>query len=215
MYLCTKKYYERIWTRGPVGWACVALLSFCFDETIYRTFHRCFPPNFSSFGKGVSERMFRNRPIWKKNCLWRPCLIMDQNEMSNLYRRHSIYASYQVSYHLVKRLQRKRCFRNWPFRNNNCLWLPCLLTDQNRMSNSYRGPSIDASYYVSVHSNKLFQSSTFLEIDQSEKKNCLWWPFLLMDPGEMSSLYWGTPIDASYQVLVHLRKRFQRSRFYF
>jgi hypothetical protein len=32
---------------------------------------------------------------------------MDQNEMSNLYRRFSIDASYQVSYHLAKRFRGK------------------------------------------------------------------------------------------------------------
>jgi hypothetical protein len=31
------------------------------------------------------------------------------------------------------------------------LWQPCLLTNRDKMSNSYRGPSIDASYQVSVH----------------------------------------------------------------
>jgi hypothetical protein len=54
------------------------------------------------------------------------CLLMDQKEMSNLYRRSSIDASYQVSYHLAKRFQRKSCFRNRPIRNNNCLRRPCL-----------------------------------------------------------------------------------------
>ena len=39
------------------------------------------------------------------------------------------------------------------------------------MSNSHRGPSIDASYHVSVHLAKLLQSRSFLEIDQSEAKN--------------------------------------------
>jgi hypothetical protein len=34
-----------------------------------------------------------------------------------------------------------------------------------------------------------------------------------MDRDEMSSLYRGPPIDASYQVSVHLAKRFQRRRF--
>jgi len=43
---------------------------------------------------------------------------------------------------------------NWPTRNKNCLWQPCLLlmlTDWNKISNLNRGPSIDASYQVSVH----------------------------------------------------------------
>jgi len=42
--------------------------------------------------------------------------------------------------------------------------------DQNEMSNLYRGPSIDASYHVSVDLHKLFQSRRFLEIDQSETR---------------------------------------------
>ena len=43
--------------------------------------------------------------------------------------------------------------------------------------------------------------------------NCLWQPYLLMDRDEMNSLYRGPPIDSSYQVSVHLAKRFQRRFF--
>ena len=42
-------------TRGSVGWACVAHLSFWFDETLYRTYHWCFLQNCCSFGLAVSE----------------------------------------------------------------------------------------------------------------------------------------------------------------
>jgi hypothetical protein len=35
--------------------------------------------------------------------------------------------------------------------------LPCLLMDRDKMSNLYRGPSIDASYQVSVHLAEGFQ----------------------------------------------------------
>jgi hypothetical protein len=42
-------------------------------------------------------------------------------------------------------------FRNRPIRNKKCLWWPCLLSDRDEMCNRYRGPSIDASYQVSVH----------------------------------------------------------------
>ena len=48
-------------------------------------------------------------------------------------------------------LTEEKIFRNQPIRNKNCLWQPCLLTDRDKMSNLYRGPSIDASYQVSVH----------------------------------------------------------------
>ena len=76
--------------------------------------------------------------------------------MINHYKGPSIHASYQVSVHLAKRFQR-RFLRNQPFRNKNCLWRPCLLTDRDRMSNHYRGPSIDASYQVSDHLAEGFQ----------------------------------------------------------
>ena len=124
-----------------------------------RTFHRCFLPHFGLFGQAVSEqKIFRNRPIRNKNCLWWwPCLLMDQDKMSNLYREPSIDASYQVSIHLAKRFQRRRFFRNQQIRNKNCLWRPCLLMDRDEMCNRNRGLSIDASYQVSVHLAKRFQ----------------------------------------------------------
>ena len=45
------------------------------EQSLQRTFHRCFLPSFGSFGQVVSEeKMFKNRPIRKKNGLWWPCL---------------------------------------------------------------------------------------------------------------------------------------------
>ena len=53
------------------------------EQSLQRTFHRCFLPRFGPFGQAVSEqKIFRNQPIRNKNCLWWPCLLMDQNEMS-------------------------------------------------------------------------------------------------------------------------------------
>ena len=42
------------------------------------------------------------------NCLWRPYLLMDRDEISNLYRGPSIDASYQVSVHMAEGFQRRR-----------------------------------------------------------------------------------------------------------
>ena len=88
------------------------------EQTVQRTFHRCFLPSFGSFGQAVSEeKILRNRPIRNKNCLWRPCLLTDRDEMSNLYREPSIDASYQVSVHLAKQFQR-RGFKKNLYRDN-------------------------------------------------------------------------------------------------
>ena len=129
--------------------------------------------------------------------------------MSNLYRRPSIDATYQVSVHLAKRFQCRRFFRNRPIGNKNCLCRLCLLMNPAEMSNLYRGPSIDACYQVLIHLAMQFQRRRFLEINESETR---WWPCLLTDRDEMSNLHRGSPIDASYQVSVHLAKQFQRRR---
>jgi hypothetical protein len=103
------------------------------------------------------EKNFKNQPIRNKNSLWRPGLLTDRDKMSILYRGPSIDASYQVLVHLDKWFQRRRFKKNRPIRNKNCLWRPCLLMDRDKMSKLYRGPSIDASYQVSVHLAKGFQ----------------------------------------------------------
>jgi hypothetical protein len=81
------------------------------------------------------------------------------------------------------------------------------------MSNLYRGPSKDASYQVLIHLAMQFQRRRFFRNQPIRNKNGLWQPCLLTDRDEMSNLYRGLSIDASYQVSVHLAKRFQRRRF--
>jgi hypothetical protein len=67
------------------------------------------PTKFRFIWLSVSkENIFKNRPIRNKNCLWRPCLLMDRDKMSILYTGPSIYASYQVSVHMVEGFQRRR-----------------------------------------------------------------------------------------------------------
>jgi hypothetical protein len=125
-------------------------------------------------------RWAKNRPIRNKHYLWQPCLLMDRDNMSNLYRGPSIDAQYQVSVNLAMRFQRRRFLRNQPFRNKNFLWWPCLLTDQDEMSKLYRGPSIDASHQVSVHLAMRFQRRRSKKVVQSETRiacggHVCWW----------------------------------------
>ena len=73
------------------------------EQSQQRTFHRCFLPSFSTFGQTVSEeKNLKHQPIWNKNRLWRPYLLMDRDRMKIIYRGPSIDASYQVSDHLFK-----------------------------------------------------------------------------------------------------------------
>ena len=128
--------------------------------------HRSFLPNFGSFGYGIQfqrKRFFRN-----KNCLWRQCLLMDRDEMSNLDREYSIDASYHAVVHLAKRFQRRR-FLDTNQSETRIAFGPCLLTDWSKMSNLCREPSKDASYTILVHLSKRL----FFRNHPIRNKNCL------------------------------------------
>ena len=109
---------------------------------------------------------------------------------------------------------RRIFFFNLPTINKNCLWLLCLLTDRDKISNLYRGPSINASYEVSVHLDQRFQRRRFLENDQTETRIAYGGQFFVTDQDKMSNLSRGPSIDTSYQFSVHLAKQFQK-RFIF
>jgi hypothetical protein len=104
---------------------------------------------------------------------------------------------------LASRFQRRRFFKEIDQSETRIasggLWM-----DREAMSNLYRGPSIDVSYHVSVHLAMWFQSRRFFSNQPIRNKNCLWRPCLFSYQDEMSNLYRGLPIYASYQVLVHL-----------
>ena len=104
------------------------------------------------------EDFFRNQPIRNKNCLWRPCLLTNRDEMSNHYRGPVIDASYQVSDHLAKWFQKRRFLEIGQSETRIAYgpWRLCLLTDWGEMSNLNRGPSIDAFYQISVDLAKGF-----------------------------------------------------------
>ena len=116
------------------------------EQSIQRTFHRCFLPSFGSFGHVVSEdKIFRNRPIRNKNRLWWPCLLMEleRNEYSLQRTTHRCFLPSFGSF--SQAVSGEKNFKNRPIRNKCRLWRPCLLTDRDEMSNLYRRPSIDGS----------------------------------------------------------------------
>ena len=69
------------------------------EQSLQRTFHRCFLPSFGSFDQVVTEeKIFRNRPIRNKNCLWRPCLLTNRDNMSNFHRGPSFHRCFLPSF---------------------------------------------------------------------------------------------------------------------
>ena len=144
---------------------------------------------------GFGEDFLRNQPIRNKNCLWWPCLLMDRNEMSSIYRGPFIDTSYQVSVQLPKQFQGRIFFRNQPIRNKNGLWWSCLLTnrDEKNLQRTFHRCCFRPSFssFCQTISENIFKNRPL-------GNNCLWRPCLLMDRDKMSNLYRGPSIDASY-----------------
>ena len=65
------------------------------------------------------RRFLMYQPMRNKDYPWRPCLLTDPNEMSNLYKVASIDAQYQILIHLAKPFQRRRFLMYQPIRNKN------------------------------------------------------------------------------------------------
>ena len=109
------------------------------EQSLYRTFYRCYLPSFGSFCQAVSEEKIN---MWKVNT---PQKTDDGRRIpASGFRGED--------------------FRNWPIKNKNWLWWPCLLTDRDEMS-------IDAYYPVSIHLAKWFQRRRF----KCEKLTDDWW----------------------------------------
>jgi len=104
--------------------------------------------------------LFRNWPIRKKNCLWRPYLLTDLDEITHLFRGPSIYGSYQVSVHLAEGIQMRRLKcekltddRRWTpsdSKSSPCLWQGELKNSWNHLNNWKQSSlKIKTSKYIS------------------------------------------------------------------
>jgi len=60
-------------------------------------------------------------------------LLTDRDEMTNVYRGHSIDASYHVSVHLAKRFQRRRFLKIGHSETRIAFGGPCFVMDHNKM----------------------------------------------------------------------------------
>jgi hypothetical protein len=150
-------------------------------SNLYRgpSIHALYQMSVHSGKRFQRRRLFRNQPIRNKNSLWRPCLLTDRDEMSNLYRGPSMFhRCFLPSFgSFGQAVSEEKIFKNWPIRNKNCLWRACLSMDRDKVSNLYKGLSIDASYQISVHSGKRFQKR-FFRNQPIKNKNSMWQPCL-------------------------------------
>jgi hypothetical protein len=128
-----------------------------------RAFHRCFLPSFSSFGWGVLEA-YLSVIQFIANCILLISIFKLELSPFPQKNRFFFYKAYNHEHELPGR--------------------PCLLMDRDEMRNFYRGPSIDASYQVSVHLAEGFQMRRLkcekLTDDGKRTTDAKWWQKLTL-----------------------------------
>ena len=144
------------------------------EQSLQRTFQGCFLLSFDSFGQAVSEETIFQKST-NQNQEW-PVATMfvngsGQNDQSLQRTFHRmIDASYQISVHLGKWFQRRRFFKIGQSETR----IACgamFVNGSGKFNNLYRGPSIDASYQISVqHLGKWFQRRRFFQKSTNQKQ---------------------------------------------
>ena len=136
-----------------------------------RTAHRCFLPSFGSFGQRFHRRRILeiSQSETKVACDDYVCKRIG-TKWAILIEDLTYMLSTKFQFICESAFRREDYFRNQPIKNKNGLWRPCLLTDQEEMSNLNRRPAIDAFYQVSVHLDKRFQRRRFFQIGLSETR---------------------------------------------
>ena len=105
-----KRYfrYRPTWNKNCLWWPCLLTNRDEISNLYPRSYNDASYQISVYLGKQFQRRrFFRNQSIRNKNGLWWPCLLTDRDEMSHLYRGHSINAFYLVSVHLAKWFQRR------------------------------------------------------------------------------------------------------------
>ena len=129
----------------------------CNEQSLQRTFQGCFLPSFVSFGQVVSEKIFSKLTNQKQEL---PVVAMFVNESGRnqlfLQRTcHSCFLSRFGSF--GEAVSEEKIFFKSANQKQELPMAAMFVNGSGQMSNLQRGPSIDASYQVSLHLAERFQ----------------------------------------------------------
>jgi hypothetical protein len=163
------------------------------EQYLQRIFHRCFLPSFGTFRQAVSEKIFKNQQyLYRDNCILNTDIYIKTSVIFLLteifWKSTNQKQELPVAAMLVNRSGQNEQF---------------FIEDLRRM--------LPTKFRFIWPSG--FRGEDFFRNQPIRNKNGLWRPCLSTDRDEISNLYRDPAIDASYQVSVHLAKRFQRRRF--
>ena len=101
------------------------------EQSLQRTFHRCFLPSFISFGQAVSEEKLFQKSTNKKQEFPMTAIFVNGSKWNEQFPQRTFHRCFLPRFGpFSQAFSEQKIFRNRPIRNKNCLWWPCLLMDR-------------------------------------------------------------------------------------
>ena len=108
------------------------------EQSLQKTFHRCFLPNFSSFGIAVSEEKIIQKSTNQKQEWPVVAIFVNRSGRYEHSLQRTFHKCFLPSFGSVGyAISEEKIFKNRPSRNKNGLWRSCSLIDRDKMSNLY------------------------------------------------------------------------------
>ena len=102
------------------------------EQSLQKTFHRCFLLSFGSLGYVVSEEKIFQKSTNQKQKLPVAAMFVNISRQNEQSKQRTFHRCFQLSFGpFIQTVSEVKTFKNRPIRNKNCLWRPCLLTDRN------------------------------------------------------------------------------------
>ena len=117
------------------------------------------------------RRFFRNQPIRNKNCLWRPCLLINGSELNQRSLQRNFQGCFLPSFDSFGLAVLEETIFKKSIDQKQELPVATMFVNGSELNEQlYRGPAIDTSYQVLVHLAQRFQRRRFKKIGQSETR---------------------------------------------
>ena len=185
--------------KDSVGWSSVVHLSFCFDETLYRSFHTKFEINWNNGFRDI----FLNRTIAKRTAYGGNIGCMIVTKYGNFVQDSQYMISTKKQF-IVSSCRRREDFFLIPANQKQGFPMATMFSsNQDEMRNLIEVFQYMLPVKCCFHLNKWFHGRIFFRKRPIRNKNRQWWKYLFSDRNERSNLNRGSFIAASYQALVH------------
>ena len=139
-------------------------------------------------GKQFQRRLFRNQQIRNKNDMWRPYLLTDRDEMSNLHR--AFHRCFLPSFALFERVVSEEKIYQKSTNQKQKWSVVAMFVNGSELNEQSLQKTIHKCFLASFDSfGQAVSEETIFRNQPTRNKNCLQWPCLLTNGDEISNLY--------------------------